>query len=391
MRFLYIGLDPVDSGSELFRQDVVCKVGGVRQLGHEADYICRDRRNIISCIGGEDRHFEYAGGRYAIHDFCGWILELTKRTVYDFIYIKSLLLYPELSKLAWHFKFQKFGTKVIYEPAVYPLEDYFSAETKRHKAEDNLSASFKAGFTHMQQSFLESQLHHWADVAVAFEVPASKIYDVPAIAVNRGITVGQISVRTSVEKLEDPITMLAVVDDPRTCGFERLLQGISTYRNSRSCEPVTLDIVGNMQKIWKLRAEAVRCHVEDRVNFIGEKNSGEINELCNTHTLAVASLGLYKADRIYRSPYLARFYCAAGIPFIYAYEDLSLNGQVPFAMKMPNFDAPVNMELVSEFVWRCRYHTGLIQQERHFAEENYDWRIIMEKILLFTATGRLEV
>ena len=146
-----------------------------------------------------------------------------------------------------------------------------------------------------------------------------------------------------------------------------------------------------MQKIWKLRAEAVRCHVEDRVNFIGEKNSGEINELCNTHTLAVASLGLYKADRIYRSPYLARFYCAAGIPFIYAYEDLSLNGQVPFAMKMPNFDAPVNMELVSEFVWRCRYHTGLIQQERHFAEENYDWRIIMEKILLFTATGRLEV
>ncbi len=107
--------------------------------------------------------------------------------------------------------------------------------------------------------------------------------------------------------------------------------------------------------------------------------------------MAVSSLGLYRADRIYYSPFLTKLFCAAGIPFLYAYEDIGLSSKVPFALKMPNLDAPVNMELVGEFVWRCRFNAGLAQQERRFAEKHFDWRIIMKQILLFTATGKLEV
>lgn len=91
---------------------------------------------------------------------------------------------------------------------------------------------------------------------------------------------------------------------------------------------------------------------------------------------------------VYASPRVAKLFCAAGIPFLYAYEDLSLDTRTPFALKLANLDAPVRMELVGEFVWRCRLNPHLARAERKFAESNYDWRVMMKRILEFTATGR---
>jgi hypothetical protein len=69
MRFLYVGIDPVDFGSESFRQDVLNKFSGVRQLGNEVDYICRDESEIVSVAGSVETRTSYAGSRSPEREF----------------------------------------------------------------------------------------------------------------------------------------------------------------------------------------------------------------------------------------------------------------------------------------------------------------------------------
>lgn len=393
MRFLYVGIDPVDFSSELFRQDVVYKVGGVRQMGNQADYICRDGASIVSCIGNEKRQVGFLNEKNSTHNFCSYVLNfLHHEDAYDFLYLKSRLLHSDLAKLAAVVKNRKFGAKVIYEPTAYPFEEMYHHEMQQKDQRKSLLTNLNLYGKLLRQRANKIGITSWADSAVSFELPVHSIYGVPAVSVSRGTCVSKFHVRAGSESLEDPITILAVVEDPLLCGFERLFRGLDQYcRNNTHREPITLDVAGRKEDLEPLRAAAEQSGMSQCVNFIELRNMEQLNGLCCTHTIAASNLGLYKSGTIYNSPYLTKLFCAAGIPFIYAYEDVGLGREVPFAMKLPNFDAPVNMELVSGFAWRCRFNAGLVQQERRFAEEHFDWRIIMKRILLFTVTGKLEV
>lgn len=289
-------------------------------------------------------------------------------------------------------KNQKFGAKVIYEPTSYFFENMSHREMHQKGQRKSLFSNLDLYGKLLRQRTNKIGITNWVDSAVSFELPVHSIYGIPAISISRGTCVDKFQARTSNGNLEDPVTILAVVEDSRLCGFERLFRGIDQYcRNNISREPITLDVAGREEDLEPLCAAAERSGASKCINFIELKSMEQLNSLCCTHTIAASSLGLYKNGTIYNCPYVTKLFCAAGIPFIYAYEDVGLNMDVPFAMKLPNFDAPVNMELVSGFAWRCRYNTELAQQERRFAEEYFDWRVIMKQILLFTVTGKLEV
>ena len=393
MRFLYVGIDPVDFSSELFQQNVVYKVGGVRQMGNQADYICRDGISIVSCVGNEKKQVGFLDEKDSVRNFCSYVLNfLRHEEPYDFLYLKSRLLHSELGKLAMAVKNQKFGAKVIYEPTSYFFENMSHREMQQKGQRKSLLSNLGLYGKLLRQRTNKIGITSWADTAVSFELPVHSIYGIPTISISRGTCVNKFHARTSNGNLEDPVTILAVVEDSRLCGFERLFRGLDQYCRNNTCrEPITLDVAGREENLEPLCAAAEQSGVSQCINFIELKDMEQLNNLCCTHTIAASSLGLYKNGTIYYCPYVTKLFCAAGIPFIYAYEDVGLNLDVPFAMKLPNFDAPVNMELVSGFAWRCRYNTELAQQERRFAEEHFDWRVIMKQILLFTVTGRLEV
>lgn len=391
MRFLYVGLEPVTFDSEMYRQSVLLKFSGVRQLGNLVDYICYDQQKILSCVNGEISETSLTEKPSKEKQFDNYVLDFLKGQTYDFVYMRGLILNPAHLKIAKSVKTKKFGAKVIYEPRCYPEKEHI-----KEMLQDCREKSGVKEYAELQKKVLRHRLclaglANVVDTVVIYECPVNFVWGVPAIAVNNGIAVGQIKVRSTFEELGTPIKMLGIVDDTKINGYDRLFRGMNAYRHNRRREEISLDIVGSDEKTKELKKMAAKWNVEQFVNFVGEKTLPEINELCNTHTIAVSNLGLFRSGRIYDSPRMTRLFCAAGIPFLYAYEDVGLGVKVPFAMKIPNIDAPVSMELVGEFVWRCRLNTRLAQQERRFAEDNYDWRVIMKKILDFAATGKLEV
>jgi glycosyltransferase involved in cell wall biosynthesis len=390
MKFLYIGIDPMDFRPEFFKLHVIDKFDGVRQLGNEVDYICRDESKIFTLIGGKEVFIPLIQAGYYSTEYFRYILAFLNDNEYDFVYLNSRLIYPEMSLMAQTVKAQKFGTRVIYEPTCWPIDFYLHKEMNAYRDNKQYGMFLKKFYELLSQRRRGSDLSLCADVAVVFGFPSRTVWEMPAIPVPNGISVNKIHAAFSSEALDQPVTILAVADGSGTCGFERLFRGLKIYYEKDFHDSVTIDIVSNKSNTASLRQMAAEIGIEDHVNFLGEKSLAEINDLCATHSIGVGSLDLYLEDRIYASPWITKFFCAAGIPFLYTGEDIGLDSKVPFALKLPNLDAPINMELVSEFVWRCRFITDLAQQERRYAEQHFDWRILMKRILLFTATGKLE-
>jgi hypothetical protein len=390
MKFLYIGIDPMDFRPDYFQLHVVDKFDGVRQLGNEVDYICRDEGKIFELIGGKKIFIPLIQAGDCDKEYFRYILAFLNDNEYDIVYLNSRLIYPEMCLMAQTVKAQKFGTKVIYEPTYWPIDFYFHKEMNTYRGNKQYGLFLKKFFEMLSQRRRGSDFALCADAAVVFGFPARTVRGMPAIPMPNGVAVNKIHASFSSEALDQPVTILAVADGPGTCGFERLFRGLKIYYEKDFHDSVTIDIVSNDSNTALLRQAAAEIGIEGYVNFLGEKSLAQINDLCATHTIAVGSLDLYLEDRIYDSPWITKFFCAAGIPFLYTGEDIGLDSKVPFALKLPNLDAPINMELVSEFVWRCRFFTDLAQQERRYAEQRFDWRILMKRILLFTATGKLE-
>lgn len=392
MRFLYAGLEPTDTRPDSLRRNIFSRTAGVRQLGHEADcaYVAEDGL-VFSGSNGEKRVLPLPSQpaqreKAAAAAVCGLLQERS----YRYVYLGGLLVKRSALEVAAYAKSLNFGTRVIFELQRYPQREAYREKLKLLREEGSRTSCRRLRLEMLRQKLNLSRIMKNIDTFVVFGVPVNEIYSIPAITVDTGIFVSDIAPRTLLENEGDPIRMLGVVEDPEICGYERILTGMKAYRSNLHRDPVVFDIVGSEPNALALREFSARLGLGDSVRFLGEKSERKMNDIYNEHTVAVSCMGLFHAGGEYLSPRIAKEFCAAGIPFLYAYEDLSLSRRVPFALKLANLDAPVSMELVSEFVWRCRLNPYLARTERKFAEACYDWRVIMKRILEFTATGRRE-
>ena len=369
MKFLYASLTWADEQTDDVIERIISQVKGVSQLGNEAHYAYVQNEELVFCQGEEVTRYQLPAKFSKQEKFLSTVIcEIIEKNQYDYTYLRGALINQVLLNAAICAHEMCFGGKVIFEPLWYP---------ERTVCRRTL------------QQLIHKFAHNTNSVTV-FGTPVETVWGIPAITVENGICVNEIRRRNNTEVHGDPISVLAVVEDAQLCGFDRIVQGMDEYRKNIHRDPITFDIIGSNADVSELKELVNKYDLNEYIHFLGEKTVQEMFDLYDTHSVAVASLGLYRADKIYYSSKITKQFCAAGIPFVYAYEDLSLDDNIPFALKLANNNSPLNIALVSEFVWRCRLDTRLSQTERKFAEKYYDWRIIMKRILEFTATGKRE-
>lgn len=392
MRFLYAGLEPTDPQPGSLRRNVFSRAAGVKQLGNEADCAYVAGGELAFAAGdGEIRRFPLpASPARRDKAAAGIVCGLLRERDYRYVYLSGLFVKRSSLTVAAYAKARNFGTRVIFELQRYPQREACREKLRVLREKGDRASIRRLRMEMFRQELNLSRIMKYIDTFVVFGVPVNEICGIPAITVDTGIFVNEIAPRTLPESEGDPIRILGVVEDPRICGYERIITGLKAYQSNLHRDPAVFDIVGAESDVRELRELTARLGLEGAVRFPGEKSEREMNDVYNSHTVAVSCMGLFHAGKKYLSPRIAKEFCAAGIPFLYAYEDVSLSRRMPFTLKLANLDAPVSMELVSEFVWRCRLNPNLAKMERKFAETNYDWRVIMKRILEFTATGRRE-
>lgn len=392
MKFLYAGLESfVESPADLM-QRITSQVTGVSQLGNEAHSVCISGSELLFSSGNQSAHFplpeQPEKRRKAL---CTMVCDLIEKNQYDYVYLRGFLidkLYLEIAACA---KLKCFGAKVIFEAAHYPDRLICKQMLQSYRESGDKASHANLRRRMLTHALLLSKFTRVADTVVVFGTPVEQVWGIPAITVDNGIMVNNVCRRTNSEIHGDPITILGVVGNAKQCGFDRVIRGLKAYQSNIHKDEITFDIVGDEESVRELKEMVRQDGLQDTVRFLGEKSPEEMFDLYNTHSVAVSCLGLYRTGTNFYSSKIAKEYCAAGIPFVYAYEDLSLDDNTPFALKLTNNDSPININLIGEFVWRCRLDQRLAQTEQKFAEKHYDWRVIMKRIIEFTATGRREV
>lgn len=208
---------------------------------------------------------------------------------------------------------------------------------------------------------------------------------------DNGIPIDTISPVPHCSDTNRDITLLGVAGTLWWQGYDRVLQGMSTYKKNRKPGTPVLKFVlvgGDATEMPEFHALVDQLSLTDDVICCGFKKGKELEEIYRTVDVGVSSLGCYRRGLTYCSSLKAREYCAAALPFLYAYEDSKIDEKSPFALKLPNDATPIDMDVVVEFVQKCRRDPSIARQERLFAEQNYDWEMIMKQVLDFAASAK---
>lgn len=393
MKFLYVSFVSNTKQYSGILKKVVGQTNGAQRLGWDAHYTCVEGNSVVLNTGkGSPQRKTFANGlrwRDLQSAITEKICEFIGDGAYDAIYIKGFLTNPYAYRVASCAKESNPGCKVIFEIATYP----YWGEYKRFFKVDWKKKDFRAFAGHLletaQHCTTVPRMKRKVDALAVFGQPVKKLWGIPAVTIDNGITVDGVAPRkTAGASPGDDIHLLGVAGTSIAHGYFRIVEGLAQYQKSKpgGSPNVFFDIVGENETIQALKLLASELGVENLVNFLGYKNSQELSELYGKCDAAVSSLGVYQIGLKYLSPLKSREYCAAGIPFIYAYED-TLPADAPFALKIPNDSSPADIAAIARFAEGCRRDPQISAQEREFAKDHYDWKIIMKRVLDFAGAA----
>jgi len=237
-------------------------------------------------------------------------------------------------------------------------------------------------------------LKKYVDAVVLYGNRAETFFGVKVMNGDNGVNIDLIPPVPHCSDTSRDIVLLGVAGTLWWQGYDRVLQGMSSYKKNISPGKPNLKFVlvgGDATEMPEFHALVDRLGLTEDVTCCGFKKGRELEEIYRTVDIGVSSLGCYRRGLNYCSSLKAREYCAAALPFLYAYEDAKVNEDTPFALKFPNDASPIDMNAVVDFVQHCRSDPSIAKQERIFAEQNYDWKIIMSQVLNFAASKQKQI
>lgn len=284
-------------------------------------------------------------------------------------------------------------TIVVEIPNFPYLADYTRNIKYAKTAKSRAVTAAKVGVTVAADRLSGLSLKKYVDAVVLYGNRADSFFGVKAMNGDNGINIDAISPVPHNGDTERAISLLGVAGTLWWQGYDRVLQGMSTYKKDWQPGVPELKFVlvgGDATEMPEFRALVDQLGLTDDVTCCGFKKGRELEEIYRTVDVGVSSLGCYRRGLTHCSSLKAREYCAAALPFLFAYEDAKVDEKTPFALKLPNDATPVDMNAVVEFVQCCRRDPTIARQERFFAEQNYDWKIIMKQVLDFAASAKMK-
>lgn len=159
-------------------------------------------------------------------------------------------------------------------------------------------------------------------------------------------------------------------------GFDRLILGlVRYYRNFMSGKiKIYLHMVGEGPEKHKLEQICLVKGISEYVIFYGKMSGKPLDNLFNSCNMACGSLALHREGFVTASPLKTKEYLARGIPFIYAYKEIGLPENYPYALQLPANDDAIDFNQIIDFYNNyIDHYLEVSYNMRHFAKENYSW------------------
>lgn len=317
--------------------------------------------------------------------------EYLRKHQFDILYMRLDRISFDMIRICKTARKNQVKTIVVEIPNYPYLSDYIRNIQYAKTLKTRAVTAAKVAVTVAGDRLSGMKLKQYADAVVLYGNQADSFFGVKAMNGDNGINIDNISPVPHCGDTPKDIALLGVAGTLWWQGYDRVLQGMSDYKKNKPADGPALKFVlvgGDATEMPEFRSLVDRLGLTEDVTFCGFKKGKELSDIYRTVDVGVSTLGCYRRGLTACSSLKAREYCAAALPFLYAYDDAKIGRDTPFALRLPNDETPVDMKEVIGFVQRCRRNSGIARKEREFAEQNYDWKTIMKQVLDFAGASQ---
>ena len=261
-------------------------------------------------------------------------------------------------------KISQAGGKVFLEFPTYPYD--------RELRPKNLLEKYIFFLDRIYRKKLEKYIYR----AISFTFDGS-ILSMSTIKLENGISMDSVPLTPGSDD-SSSLHLIGVANVSPWHGYDRILQGLHAYNRQENRKKVTFTLVGNGNSLPELKLLCTRLGLDEDVIFAGSKAGQALDEEFKNAHLAIGSLAMHRIGLQKGSVLKLGEYTARGFPVVIAYDDFSLREDVPFVLKIPADDSPVDINRLIEFYDHCRVSPKEI---RAYASAHFSWDKKVEKVI----------
>ena len=162
-------------------------------------------------------------------------------------------------------------------------------------------------------------------------------------------------------------------------GLDRLLEGLRSWQGNSP--RLTLHLIGRLTPAQETAIQ--RMSLAEKVRIHGVLYSNDLDKVLADCHLAIGSLALHRNGLREACVLKVREYTARGLPFVIAYDDPDLPAGLPWVLKIPADESPVEIDALVNFAEDVSKLPSLAKEMRAFAESKLSWTVKMKGLAEF--------
>lgn len=187
-------------------------------------------------------------------------------------------------------------------------------------------------------------------VIVGSNANITKLYNIPVIHANNGVSFDDISI-SSKEHKNEQLDLIAVSSCFFWHGYDRLIKGMEEYYKSTFEKVVNFHIVGAGDCLDEYKELAKQAGLLDKhIFFYGKLEGKDLDDVYNKADVAVDCLACHRKNVFYVSALKVREYAAKGLPFVTANKvDVCNEDTQKFILELPADDTDIDVHRMLNF------------------------------------------
>ena len=269
----------------------------------------------------------------------------------DFAFLKMLRQMKKIS-----------GTRIVLEIPTFPYDKEMAKKSAKYRllrVIDNLT---------------RHQLKNYIDLIATFSTDR-KIFEIPCVHIVNGVSFQDIK-KKSPTISNSKISMIAVSSMGFNHGYERIIEGMNIYYCSGGTRDIEFLLVGDGVELPKYKKLIERYALSDRVTCYGFQTGANLEQLYDASDIAVASLGMHRADIYLASTLKTREYAAKGLPIVTSCKIDVFPDDWEYLLNVSADEAPVDINEIVRFYDRVYRNSTdedtVAEQIRAYAQKRCD-------------------
>jgi len=247
-------------------------------------------------------------------------------------------------------KCKLYGCRILLEIPTYPYEGEFTGQSASLKAQIIVERLFRNG------------LRNYVDYVVTTS-DYSEILGIQTIKISNAVNASKIPLAIKEHATSGRINLISVATISFWHGLDRIIRGMAIYYSKGAAREVHLTIIGGGDKktLHEVLDLIETSKMQSHIDYVGPKQGKELDSYYEKADLAVGCLACHRKNIVEVKSLKNVDYAMRGLPMFYS-ESNSDFDQMPYVLRVPADDSPIDINALVEFVDKLKVTPGEIRK-----------------------------